>query len=187
MEEIDIEQTDESVIEGFPDWSKVDNSQLAKLLAERVIYNADNLVAFDKPAGLAYSGLKSSSCVKIESALQDIKKIVAPDCERLNVVESLDKCASGILIFAKSKERQKQLKDMIDQGKVTHRFRGRFKSYFPICILFFSTRERSPRKSNSRHKYPPAQNAPRIRCKVGAIDQEDIRPYFSRDHQIQTR
>jgi 23S rRNA-/tRNA-specific pseudouridylate synthase len=55
--------------------------------------------------------------------LADVKKLVAKENERLHLVESLDRCASGVVYFAKSVECQKRLKQCINEGKATHRFR----------------------------------------------------------------
>lgn len=109
----------EDVIE----WKNFDEQQLIQMLVQRVIYNTEDIIAFDKPAGLPYSGSKTAR-LQIDRVLQDVKKLVTKDCERLSLIESLDKCASGVIYFAKSIERQKELRDMINEGKVTHRFRA---------------------------------------------------------------
>ncbi|KAI6191399.1 putative ribosomal pseudouridine synthase [Aphelenchoides bicaudatus] len=126
MFEIDDEEVKKDNISKFEevsDWSRLSDKDLLRLLTERVVYNTEDLIAFNKPAGLSYSGSKTAS-TKIDRVLQDLKKNLTEESDRLNLVESLDKCASGILLFAKSDERQKQLKDLINAGKVTHRFRA---------------------------------------------------------------
>jgi len=104
------------------DWSKFSQDGLVDLLVRSVIYDAEGIIAFDKPAGLPYSGSKSSR-VQIDRAMKAVKNLVAPDCERLHLVESLDKLASGIIYFAKTPERSEQLRKMINEGKIVHRFR----------------------------------------------------------------
>lgn len=125
---VDIETIDDtapavsSVFEDTINWGKVTTEQLIQLISQRVIYNTEDIIAFDKPAGLPYSGSKSTR-LQFDRVLQDVKKLVANETQRLLLVESLDRCASGVIYFAKTEERQKQLREAINEGKVTHRFR----------------------------------------------------------------
>ena len=57
-----------------------------------------NLIAFNKPYNLAYSG--NLYGYQIDRALQKLKFIVAPKVERLYLVRSLDKDLSGVMLFA---------------------------------------------------------------------------------------
>ncbi|CAD5205701.1 unnamed protein product [Bursaphelenchus okinawaensis] len=101
---------------------KIPPEEFVDFLAKRVIYNADDLIAIDKPILIPYSGSKPGR-LQIDRVLQDLKKKIAPDIQRLHLVESLDRSASGVLLFAKTEERQKQLLEAIKEDRVQHRFR----------------------------------------------------------------
>jgi 23S rRNA-/tRNA-specific pseudouridylate synthase len=60
----------------------------------------DDLIAFDKPYQMAYSGAPSNQA-QLDRLLQDIKSIVTPKIERLHLIKSLDKAVTGIVLFAK--------------------------------------------------------------------------------------
>ncbi|CAD5208465.1 unnamed protein product [Bursaphelenchus xylophilus] len=101
---------------------KLTPEEFVDFLEKRVIYNADDLIAIDKPMMVPYSGSKSGR-LQIDRVLQDLKKRIAPDIDRLHLIESLDRAASGVLLFAKTADRQKQLQEAIKDGRVQHRFR----------------------------------------------------------------
>ncbi|PIO57551.1 hypothetical protein TELCIR_21035, partial [Teladorsagia circumcincta] len=73
--------------------------ELVDLMSDRILYKDDNIVAFDKPYGMAYSGA-SQTAPQLDRLLQKIKARVVPKCERLYLVKSLDKFQSGIVLFA---------------------------------------------------------------------------------------
>uniref|UniRef100_A0A0K0G0G8 Pseudouridylate synthase RPUSD4, mitochondrial n=1 Tax=Strongyloides venezuelensis TaxID=75913 RepID=A0A0K0G0G8_STRVS len=96
-----------------------DKGKLAEYMANRVIFDDDSLIAFDKPVSLAYSGkTKNDSIITMDSCLQELKKIVSPDFSRLSLVKSLEKGFSGIILFAKTKEAQDRYLGMIEDKLV---------------------------------------------------------------------
>ncbi|KAJ1353088.1 hypothetical protein KIN20_009644 [Parelaphostrongylus tenuis] len=82
----------------IPVW-KMSPDELVDLMVNRVLFKNDDIVAFDKPYGMAYSGA-SSTVPQLDRLLQRIKAKVVPKCERLYLVRSLDKYQSGIVLFA---------------------------------------------------------------------------------------
>ncbi|KAJ1367504.1 hypothetical protein KIN20_028434 [Parelaphostrongylus tenuis] len=82
-----------------------------------VLFKNDDIVAFDKPYGMAYSGA-SSTVPQLDRLLQRIKAKVVPKCERLYLVRSLDKYQSGIVLFATNSAMQLALKEDFQKGLV---------------------------------------------------------------------
>ncbi|CAD6198645.1 unnamed protein product [Caenorhabditis auriculariae] len=89
--------------------------QLAEFMANRVLYNDGEIIAFDKPFGMAYSGSKENR-PQFDRILQAVKAKVAPKCERLYVVRAPPKDESGVMVFAKSASVQSVLQGQIKDG-----------------------------------------------------------------------
>ncbi|KAI6243779.1 putative ribosomal pseudouridine synthase [Aphelenchoides fujianensis] len=104
------------------DWGKMSDAQLVELLADRVVYETAELLALDKPYDLPYSGSKPNRR-QVDRVLGALKERVCPAVGRLHLVESLDRCASGVLLFAKTAEQQRRLQAELAAGRVGHRFR----------------------------------------------------------------
>ncbi|CEF65880.2 Pseudouridine synthase, RsuA/RluB/C/D/E/F domain and Pseudouridine synthase, catalytic domain-containing protein [Strongyloides ratti] len=102
---------------------KYNKVELANYMEKRVIYNDNSLIAFDKPILLSYSGSYSDNSINMDSCLQELKKLVAPNIPRLNLVKSLDKQYSGITLFAKSSDEQKRYKEMIENNLIKFTYR----------------------------------------------------------------
>lgn len=60
----------------------------------------DNIIAFDKPYQMAYSGAPSDQA-QFDRIIQEVKMRVAPVCDRLYLLRAIDKDITGILLFAK--------------------------------------------------------------------------------------
>ncbi|VDO72948.1 unnamed protein product [Haemonchus placei] len=82
----------------IPVW-RMNENELVELMIDRVLYKDDDIVALDKPYGMAYSGA-SQNAPQLDRLLQKIKAEIVPKCERLYLVRSLDKFQSGIVLFA---------------------------------------------------------------------------------------
>ncbi|KAJ1355773.1 hypothetical protein KIN20_013314 [Parelaphostrongylus tenuis] len=92
--------------------------ELVDLMVNRVLFKNDDIVAFDKPYGMAYSGA-SSTVPQLDRLLQRIKAKVVPKCERLYLVRSLDKYQSAIVLFARTNSAvQLALKEDFQKGLV---------------------------------------------------------------------
>ncbi|EYC28427.1 hypothetical protein Y032_0007g3219 [Ancylostoma ceylanicum] len=100
----------------IPIW-RMNQDELVDLMTNRVVYSDDNIVAFDKPYGMAYSGA-SQNAPQLDRLLQKLKTRLAPKCERLYLVKSLDKYQSGVIVFATNTLMQSELKESIDTGLV---------------------------------------------------------------------
>lgn len=63
-------------------------------------FGVDDLLAFDKPYQMAYSGSKAGQA-QMDRILQNLKASIAPEVQRLCLVKSLDKDLTGVILFAK--------------------------------------------------------------------------------------
>ncbi|RCN26467.1 hypothetical protein ANCCAN_27806, partial [Ancylostoma caninum] len=100
----------------IPIW-RMNQDELVDLMTNRVVYSDDNIIAFDKPYGMAYSGA-SQTAPQLDRLLQKLKARLAPKCERLYLVKSLDKYQSGVIVFATNTLMQSTLKENMDTGLV---------------------------------------------------------------------
>ncbi|KAL7075546.1 hypothetical protein ACQ4LE_005050 [Meloidogyne hapla] len=104
-----------------PVWKFTDD-ELVEFMAQRIVYETDEVIAFDKPFQVAYSGAPKDQA-QLDRILQKLKKRVAPTIDRLHLISSLDKPCSGIIIFAKNSKKQQELKALLDQSHFYFRFR----------------------------------------------------------------
>ncbi|CAI4229104.1 unnamed protein product [Auanema sp. JU1783] len=107
----------------FLDLRNVNEDQLLSILSQTVIYADNNLIAFEKPYGLPYSGSRRNDALQFDRLLQRLKALVAPKVERLYLIKSLDKAQSGILLFGTSKMIQNDVKEMINSDLVEQKYR----------------------------------------------------------------
>ncbi|KAH7731669.1 RNA pseudouridylate synthase family protein [Aphelenchoides avenae] len=104
-----------------PAWA-YSHEQRVQMMTQRVIYETEDLIAFDKPYQMAYSGANKDQA-QLDRLLQDIRKVVTPDCDRLHVIASLDKCCSGVVLFAKNAKKQAELRGFLKDGSIRQTFR----------------------------------------------------------------
>nr|CAD2170071.1 unnamed protein product [Meloidogyne enterolobii] len=115
-------------------WSYVDpvwkfsDEELVEFMAQRIVYETDEVIAFDKPFQVAYSGAPKDQA-QLDRILQKLRKRVAPNANRLYLVNSLDKPCSGIIIFAKNSKKQQELRTLLDQQHFYFRFRCLCKNF----------------------------------------------------------
>ncbi|KAI6210616.1 RNA pseudouridylate synthase domain-containing protein 4 [Aphelenchoides besseyi] len=101
---------------------KLTNDELVDILAMNVIFDTEEFIAFNKPYNIPYSGSKPNR-IQIDRVLQEVKKRICPTVPRFYLAESLDRAASGVLLFAKTKEQQKVFQESLASEHVGHRFR----------------------------------------------------------------
>uniref|UniRef100_A0A915D262 Pseudouridine synthase RsuA/RluA-like domain-containing protein n=1 Tax=Ditylenchus dipsaci TaxID=166011 RepID=A0A915D262_9BILA len=104
-----------------PVW-KYSVDELVNMMSKRVIYETDDVIAFNKPPQMAYSS-STNDQAQLDRILQKLRKSVCPKVERLHLVTSLDKAISGVVLFAKNSEKQNKLKQLIDEDHALLRFR----------------------------------------------------------------
>ncbi|TKR78010.1 hypothetical protein L596_018886 [Steinernema carpocapsae] len=104
-----------------PVW-KFDEEVLLDMMTERMIYEDETLIAFDKPYQMAYSGAKQGQA-QLDKLLRKLRERIAPDCQHLHLVRSLDKASTGVVLFAKTDERRSQLREAYEEGRVEQNYR----------------------------------------------------------------
>ncbi len=94
---------------------KISKEKIAKLLSYK-IFEDENLIAIDKPSGLAVQG-GSGIDISIDDILQEINK--ENNQQNLQLVHRLDKDTSGILLIAKGKKSAEFLIDCFKNKNIT--------------------------------------------------------------------
>uniref|UniRef100_A0A914GX72 Endonuclease III homolog n=1 Tax=Globodera rostochiensis TaxID=31243 RepID=A0A914GX72_GLORO len=104
-----------------PIW-KFEKEELVNYMAKRVVFESEDIIAFDKPFQLAVSsGPKDQA--QLDRIFQLLKERIAPGIDRLYTVSPLDKSCTGVMIFAKSRLKQLELKALLAEDKFLFRFR----------------------------------------------------------------
>jgi 23S rRNA pseudouridine1911/1915/1917 synthase len=80
-----------------------------------VLYDDQNIIVIDKPAGISTSSTDGSR--NIQEIVSMVLKTLSKGKERAHVVHRLDKEVSGVLLFAKSHEVMNIIKDNWDQAE----------------------------------------------------------------------
>ncbi|GMR42179.1 hypothetical protein PMAYCL1PPCAC_12374 [Pristionchus mayeri] len=109
---------DEIKSEFFPFWL-LSEDQLVEALCRRVIYNDGEMLAIDKPKGLACSGGSDSTKYQLDRLASKVKGILLPKCERLHPVITLDKDCSGIVLFSSNPLLRSELVERMKNGEIT--------------------------------------------------------------------
>lgn len=88
----------------------------------KIIYEDENLLVIDKPAGLLVhnpEGQQNPTVIDyILRRYPEMKKLTWPDAERQGIVHRLDKDTSGLLIVAKNPEIQAKLQTEFQERKI---------------------------------------------------------------------
>ncbi len=92
---------------------QVPSTQAIKLLQERILYEDENLIVVNKPAGMAVHGGSGIKCGLIEAF-----RAMRPEAEFIELVHRLDKDTSGCLILAKKRDILKELHQLLRDGKI---------------------------------------------------------------------
>ncbi len=92
---------------------QVPSAQAIKLLQTRILYEDENLIVINKPAGMAVHGGSGIDCGLIEAF-----RAMRPDAEFIELVHRLDKDTSGCLILAKKREVLLELHQLLRNGEV---------------------------------------------------------------------
>ena len=89
------------------------SSQLAAVLASRILYEDDGLLVINKPSGLAVHGGSGINAGLIESLRQ-----LRPDEHFLELVHRLDRETSGCVMVARKRSRLRMLHTMLREGHI---------------------------------------------------------------------
>ena len=96
-----------------PDISK----NIIKKTEEKIIYEDNNIIIFDKPASFAvHSG------TNIGYGLIDLIRIARKECERIDLLHRLDKDTSGCIIFTKNLNTLRDLQKKIINNEIEKKY-----------------------------------------------------------------
>jgi 23S rRNA-/tRNA-specific pseudouridylate synthase len=83
-----------------------------------VIYNENDIVAFDKPYGMACQGGRAGDVAFISKHLSRLGKDLRAKDGQLHFVHRIDKGCTGVVVYAKTPEMAALLKSSFAQRKV---------------------------------------------------------------------
>lgn len=92
--------------------------ELAERLARALVYEDDELLIYNKPAGMAVHGGSGISLGLIETL-----RALRPEEKGLELVHRLDRDTSGLIMVARRRPFLRQLQKLMQQGGVTKRYR----------------------------------------------------------------
>ncbi|HVO89638.1 MAG TPA: RluA family pseudouridine synthase [Casimicrobiaceae bacterium] len=123
--------------------SRAMQRQAARLLEPRVVYEDEDLLAVDKPSGLAVHGGSG-----IAHGLIEQLRAARPDARFLELVHRLDRETSGVLLVAKKRAALVRLHAALREGQIDKRYlvlvRGRWrdeKRVVRLALHRFSTQQ----------------------------------------------
>lgn len=101
-------------------WDACIREEILGELKKSIIYHNYDVLAINKPYGLASHGGNKKDKLNVNSLLQDLAKTMR--IEKVYLAHRLDKTTSGVLLFATSQERADQLNKLFksDQIKKTY-------------------------------------------------------------------
>lgn len=91
-------------------------AQLCQQLEQRILFEDDDCLILNKPAGLAVHGGSN-----IRFGVIEIMRHVRPDCPDLALVHRLDRQTSGCLMLAKQRHALLQLHELLRQANGIHK------------------------------------------------------------------
>ncbi|EFO23604.2 hypothetical protein LOAG_04880 [Loa loa] len=97
-----------------PVW-RMSDEDLVNVMTSRIIYEDEELIAFDKPYQVAYSNAPSNQA-ELLRILPKLSSRIAPNMDCLRIVKSIGKSVTGVILFAKNQNAQEKIKVLYDNG-----------------------------------------------------------------------
>lgn len=103
-----------------PDWTKLPKEDLMKHIKDCIIYNNYDILAVNKPYGIASTDDNQKDALNMRTLITEIAKSMR--IEKTFLAHRLDKATTGVLLFATSKAKADQLAKAFksDQVKKTY-------------------------------------------------------------------
>ena len=164
---------------------KITYKKEIKKIKENIIYEDSEILAINKPCGIAVQG---GSKIKLNIDL--ILPYLIDSKERLRLVHRIDKNTSGILILAKTKEASRKITKLFKENKVEKKYwavvlgvpnKENGKIILPLNKKFISGQEKIVIDQDSK-KY--AETHYRLKEKSENFSLLEIIPKTGRTHQI---
>ena len=163
---------------------KIYSEEIARI-KEKIIFEDNDLVALNKPSGIAVQG---GSKIKLNIDL--ILPYLIESNEKLRLVHRIDKFTSGILILAKTKEASRKITKLFKENKVKKKYwaivlgtpkKEKGNIVLPLNKKFISGQEKVVVDHDSE-KY--AETYYNIKEKTEKLSLLEIVPKTGRTHQI---
>ncbi|HTO09784.1 MAG TPA: RNA pseudouridine synthase [Myxococcota bacterium] len=137
--------------------------ELVPLPDDAVLWDADGVVAANKPAWLPVQGTRASQRISLEAALRE-----RLGCAELRAVHRLDRQTSGVVLFARNGERAG--------------FLGRALQEHRVARMYLALVSPAPREDQWTVSGPmgPAKTPPRFRFELRPRPARDTRPSETR-------
>lgn len=162
------------------------SKRLCDELEQRILYEDNDLLIINKPAGLAVHGGSNINLGLIEAL-----RAMRPDCKTLELVHRLDRGTSGCLMVAKKRSALKELHELLREGKI-------IKVYYALTLghwakdvnLVEAKLVKNILSSGERMVKPHAEEGKQsnskfiVQEKFSMADLVKVRIYTGRTHQI---
>ncbi|MCP9258204.1 hypothetical protein DINM_002712 [Dirofilaria immitis] len=104
-----------------PVW-RMSDEDIVNLMASRIIYEDEELIAFDKPYQMICSNAPSNQA-KLLRILPKLSSRITPHIDCLRIVKSIAKSVTGVILFAKNQNVQERTKALYDNGLLEQYYR----------------------------------------------------------------
>lgn len=119
-----------------PDFSRLTNEEVVNMLESRIVFNQYDIVALNKPYGLAVHGANADSDVQDASTSKVASKYSTNlnlsyflpalaqrlACDKLYTVHRLDRDTTGVLLLTRTQEKAKLLADLFLRGEIRKKY-----------------------------------------------------------------
>ena len=102
------------------DYTKLTHEDILQLLMDSILFNDGDIVAINKPYGMAIHTKESNITPVLTEYLPQMSENIGS--EKLYTVHRLDKDTTGVLLLAKSQEKAKQLNRMFVEHSIIKRY-----------------------------------------------------------------
>nr|XP_027205154.1 RNA pseudouridine synthase 4, mitochondrial-like [Dermatophagoides pteronyssinus] len=116
-----------------PDFSRLTNDEILKMLLAQILFNDEDIVALNKPYGIAIHGAFGSTnktlsrmnskyhqSVNLNYFLPKLAERF--ECTKLYTVHRLDRDTTGVLLLAKTQEKANQLNRLFKEQKIVKKY-----------------------------------------------------------------
>ncbi|VIO92563.1 RNA pseudouridylate synthase family protein [Brugia malayi] len=104
-----------------PVW-KMNNDDLVNIMTNRIIYEDEELIAFNKPYQVACSNAPSNQA-ELLRILPQLSSRITPHMNCLRIVKSIGKSVTGVTLFAKNQNVQEKIKTLYENGLIEQCYR----------------------------------------------------------------
>ncbi|KAL4002690.1 RNA pseudouridylate synthase family protein [Acanthocheilonema viteae] len=100
----------------LPVW-KMNNDDFISVMAGRIIYEDEELIAFDKPYQMHVANAPSNQA-ELLRILPQLSSRIGLHVDCLRIIKSIAKSVTGVTLFAKNENAQKKVKALYDNGLI---------------------------------------------------------------------